>query len=103
MISEATMPIGTSRFGRLASSACVETESNPMYAKKMMGAPARLPGGAAPAQARRAEDPQPAPAEGSERVPVRRVDEERAHRDHEQHRGQLDADHGGVEAGALLD
>ena len=39
------MPIGTSRCGFLASSACVDTESNPIYAKKMMAAPASTPTG----------------------------------------------------------
>jgi hypothetical protein len=49
MSSEAMMPIGTSRFGFLASSACVETESKPMYAKKMIAAPAIMPTGCPPA------------------------------------------------------
>ena len=37
------IPIGTSRVGFLASSAWVETESKPMYAKKMMAAPEAIP------------------------------------------------------------
>src|SRR5215813_7163984 len=48
MRREATIPIGTSRLGRLASSACVETESNPMYAKKIIAAPASMPTGLPP-------------------------------------------------------
>ena len=39
------IPIGTSRCGRRASSAWVETESKPMYEKKMIAAPASIPSG----------------------------------------------------------
>ena len=39
------MPIGTSRCGLRASSAWVDTESKPMYAKKIMAAPASTPTG----------------------------------------------------------
>ncbi len=42
------MPTGTSRCGFFASSVCVETESKPMYAKKMMAAPASMPTGEPP-------------------------------------------------------
>ena len=38
------MPIGMSRPGFLHSSAHVETASKPMYAKKMIAAPAPIPG-----------------------------------------------------------
>jgi len=38
MISEAMMPIGTSLDGFLASSEWTETESNPIYAKKIIAA-----------------------------------------------------------------
>ena len=37
------MPIGMSRFGFFASSAVVDTASNPIYAKKTMEAPVRMP------------------------------------------------------------
>jgi len=37
------MPIGRSRAGFRASSAVVETASNPMYAKKMKAAPPNMP------------------------------------------------------------
>ena len=37
------MPIGMSFFGLRASSAVVDTASNPMYAKKTMAAPAATP------------------------------------------------------------
>jgi len=43
MISEAMMPIGTSLDGFLASSEWTETESNPIYAKKIIAAPANMP------------------------------------------------------------
>src|SRR6185436_7393392 len=43
------MPIGTSRFGLRASSECVDIESNPMYAKKIVAAPAIIPSGWPPA------------------------------------------------------
>ena len=39
------MPMGTSRAGLRASSACVETESKPMYEKKIIAAPASMPSG----------------------------------------------------------
>src|SRR3984957_7400266 len=42
--SVAMIPMGTSRFGFLHSSAAVETESNPMYVKKMIDPPVRMPG-----------------------------------------------------------
>ena len=51
--SDPMMPIGTSRCGFLASSAWVETASNPMYAKKMMAAPAIIPTGCRPCDADR--------------------------------------------------
>ena len=37
------MPMGTSRLGFLHSSLAVETESNPIYVKKMMEPPASTP------------------------------------------------------------
>jgi hypothetical protein len=43
--SDPMIPIGMSRRGFLASSAWVLTASNPMYAKKMMAAPAIIPTG----------------------------------------------------------
>ena len=43
------MPIGRSRFGFFASSEWVEIESKPMYAKKIMAAPANTPTGLPPA------------------------------------------------------
>ena len=49
MMSEAMMPIGTSLAGRRASSEWTETESKPMYAKKMIAAPAIMPRGSPPA------------------------------------------------------
>src|SRR3954470_17038943 len=39
----AMIPMGMSRFGFLASSAAVDTESNPMYVKKMMEPPVSTP------------------------------------------------------------
>src|SRR5580704_6452434 len=42
--SVARIPIGTSRFGALHSSLAVETESKPMYVKKMIDPPANTPG-----------------------------------------------------------
>jgi hypothetical protein len=42
------MPMGTSLFGFFASSAWVETESKPMYAKKMTAAPESIPSGSPP-------------------------------------------------------
>ena len=46
---EVMIPMGTSRWGFLASSAWVETESNPIYAKKMIADPASMPSGSPPA------------------------------------------------------
>ena len=37
------MPIARSRWGRLASSAWVDIESNPIYAKKIRPAPSATP------------------------------------------------------------
>src|SRR5882724_3983705 len=42
--SVARIPMGTSRFGCLHSSLAVETESNPIYVKKMIDPPASTPG-----------------------------------------------------------
>src|SRR5215212_4643447 len=43
MTSEAMMPMGRSRLGFFASSAVVDTASNPMYAKKTTAAPVMTP------------------------------------------------------------
>src|SRR5256885_17181843 len=43
MISEPMMPTGMSRLGFLDSSEAVETASKPMYAKKTMDAPEKMP------------------------------------------------------------
>src|SRR3981189_3717781 len=43
--SDVMIPIGTSREGFRASSACVEIESKPIYAKKTIAAPASMPTG----------------------------------------------------------
>src|SRR5258705_12213260 len=43
--SDVRIPIGTSREGFRASSACVEIESKPIYAKKTIAAPASMPTG----------------------------------------------------------
>ncbi len=43
MMRDAMIPIGTSRCGFFASSDCVETASKPMYAKKIVAAPASIP------------------------------------------------------------
>ena len=105
MSSDAMMPIGTSRCGFFASSACVETESNPMYAKKMRAAPAIMPSGFPPcrllARDLETEEADARPAVRGERLPVGRVDVERADEDHEQHRGDLDGHHEGVEPARL--
>ena len=44
MASVAMMPMGRSRRGLRVSSAAVETESKPMYVKKMMAPPVSTPG-----------------------------------------------------------
>src|SRR2546427_446621 len=49
MTSDAMMPTGTSWAGFRASSEWTDTESNPMYAKKMIAAPAIMPSGSPPA------------------------------------------------------
>ena len=41
--SVARIPIGTVRCGSLHSSAAVETESNPIYVKKMIDPPVSIP------------------------------------------------------------
>ena len=43
MVSEAKIPIGTSRWGFLVSSALVATTSKPMKAKNTSAAPAKMP------------------------------------------------------------
>src|SRR5207245_11391447 len=43
MINDPMMPIGMSRFGFRAYAAVVETASKPMYAKKTIDAPVRIP------------------------------------------------------------
>ena len=64
----------------------------------------RLAGGIALAEHRDAEEADAGPAVGREIArPVFRIDVEGADADDEQHGRHLDADHQGVEAGALLD
>ena len=65
--------------------------------------PEGLPAGVRLAEDRLAEEADAREPKGSEGVPVRRIDVERADADHEKDHGQLDAHHGGVEADALAD
>ena len=62
----------------------------------------RLPSGVHLTKQRVAEEAHARHPERRKRRPVVRVDEERADQNHEQDGGQLHADHGGVEARALL-
>ena len=101
------IPIGTSRLGFLASSACVETESKPIYAKNIIAAPASMPNRSAvavrPAENGLAEQAHAPLAVGPERAPVARVDVKGADRDYECDNREFENDHGGVEPGALFD
>src|SRR5713226_3934498 len=49
-----------------------------------------------------AEEVEARPAVGREGMPVGRIDEKDPHTDYEEHRRYFDADHDGIERGALL-
>src|SRR5262245_31328291 len=98
---EVMMPIGTSRFGLRASSACVDTEVGEEDDRRPRQHPERLPAHSRLSEDGLSEEGDAGQPIGRERLPVRGIDVERPDRDDEEDDHQLDAHHEGVEAGAL--